>query len=280
VTPEFVVAGHVVLDVVPGGWRLGGTAAFAAMQAHRLGLRTGVVTRAAPDLALGELLPDVRVAGRTADTTTSFENVYEGGRRRQRVPARAGPVEVDDVPLDWRAAPIALIGPVCGEAPAGLARCFTSALVGVSAQGWLRQLDDEGRVQRQAWTGAPFWDGARVLFVSDEDLGDDGDELARWTAEVPVVALTRAARGARMHSDGRWREIEAFPAREVDPTGAGDVFAAAFLARYHETDDIADATRFASAAAAWSVEHEGTRGVADRPAIEARLAQHPEITLR
>ena len=62
--PEFLVIGHIVQDISPqtsrneaAAWRLGGTASYAALLAARLGLRTAVLTAAAPDLPLGEALP-------------------------------------------------------------------------------------------------------------------------------------------------------------------------------------------------------------------------------
>jgi sugar/nucleoside kinase (ribokinase family) len=119
-----------------------------------------------------------------------------------------------------------------------------------------------------------------VLFVSDEDLGERRDQLERWIKEVPIVALTRYRRGAQVYSAGSWRQIRAFPTVERDPTGAGDVFATAFLVRYHETKQVAESARFASAAAACSVEGAGVDAVADRAAIEARMEEHPEILLQ
>ncbi|MCH8994478.1 MAG: ribokinase [Chloroflexi bacterium] len=278
-TPDFVVIGHVVRDLIPQGWRVGGTATFAAIQAQRLGLRAGLVTRVGAELAIEDTLPDIAVAGRPSSTTTSFENVYDGAKRRQRVPAQAGTIEEQDIPAAWREAPMVLLGPVCGEVRPGLEGAFPRSLIGVAAQGWLRELDRERTVRRRAWTGAPFWRGCRVLFVSAEDLGRRRDQLERWSEEVPIVALTSARRGARLHTNAGWQAIEAFPVGEVDPTGAGDVFAAAFLVRYHETEEIAESARFASAAAACSVEASGIERIADREEIEARMAAHPEIVL-
>jgi len=279
-SPEFVVVGHVVRDLLSRGWRLGGTVTFAAVQAQRLGLRAGVVTRAGRELRLSKELPRIAVAGRPAETTTCFENVYEAGRRRQRVPEQAPDIAAADIPDAWRDAAIALLGPVCGELPVDLGRVFPHALVGVSAQGWLRRLDRSRRVRRVAWEGPPFWRGGRVLFVSDEDVGRRPDQIERWTAGVPIVAQTRYRRGARVYVRGRWRSIAAFPAKEVDPTGAGDVFAAAFLVRYHETSETGEAARFASAAAACSVEGRGIERIATRREIETRMKAHPEIVLR
>lgn len=279
-TPEFVVVGHVVKDLTAEGWRLGGTATFAAVQARRLGLRVGVVTRVGGDLDLAELLPEVGMAGRPSRWTTTFENVYDEAGRRQRVRAQGEHIEVDDIPGSWRRARAVLLGPVFGEVPAGMGTVFDRSLVGVSAQGWLRGLDGRGRVRPSAWTGASFWSGCRALFVSEEDLGGRGEEPARWADEVPIVAVTRDRKGARVHAEGRWRAIDAFPAEEVDPTGAGDVFATAFLVRYGETGDMREATRFAGAAAAWSVEGYGVDGIVGRGQIEMRMGAYKETRLQ
>jgi sugar/nucleoside kinase (ribokinase family) len=278
--PGFIVLGHAVRDIIAGGWRLGGTATFAAVQARRLGVTAGVVTRTAGDIPFGELLPDIEVAGRPSEATTNFENVYERGQRRQRVPLQAEPIELEDVPDGWRSSPVVLLGPVCGEIAPGIGDAFGGSLVGVSAQGWLRELDNDTRVHRRAWDGPPFWAGSRVLFVSDEDIGEETGQLEAWAQDVPVVALTRYRQGAEVCLEGRWLRIDAFPADEADPTGAGDIFATAFLIRYHETGDAAEAARFAAAAAAYSVEGPGIERVATREEIEARMAQHPEIALR
>jgi sugar/nucleoside kinase (ribokinase family) len=157
---------------------------------------------------------------------------------------------------------------------------LSTSLLGVSAQGWLRQVDDEGNVQRHFWGGPPFWAKADVLFVSDEDIDGQDEYLNRWTDDVPIVALTRNRRGAEVHHEGAWHSIAAFPAREVDPTGAGDVFAASFLIRYEETRDVGESMRFASAASACSIEGTGIEGIARRDEIEARMSSHPEIVLR
>ena len=278
--PDFVVVGHVVRDLVPEGWRLGGTATFAAAQAERLGLSVGVVTRAGPDVDLGAAFPNAALAGAPADETTSFRNTYERGRRTQSVLGRADRVSEADVPSEWYSAPICLLGPVCGEVPATLSQVFMSPLIGVSAQGWLRRVDENHHVRGEAWDGEPFWRGCQVLFVSDEDVGTERGQVERWISEVLIVAVTSNRRGARVHADGQWRSIAAFPAEEIDPTGAGDVFAAAFLVRLSEAAEVGEATRFASAAAACAIEAPGIGAIATRDQIEQRMRAHPDVVLQ
>ena len=62
--------------------------------------------------------------------------------------------------------------------------------------------------------------------------------------------------------------------REVDANGAGDVFAAAFLIRYHETGDARVAARFATVVASFHVEHVGMEGLPHRAQVEARLREY------
>jgi len=239
-----------------------------------------MVTRAGPDVALEAIFPNTVVANGPTDQTTSFQNVYQHGTRRQSVLAQAAALSEADVPEEWLSAPVALLGPVCGEVPAALSEAFASPLLGVSAQGWLRRVDRSGHVRRQAWNGEPFWRRCQVLFVSNEDVGARRDQVERWIKDVPVVALTSNRRGARVHDSGRWRTIDAFPSKEVDPTGAGDVFAAAFLVRLRETSDVAESARFASAAAACAIEAPGVDAIATRDQIEERMRAHPEVVLQ
>lgn len=278
--PDFLVIGHLVKDLGPDGWRPGGTVTFASRLARRLGLRVGVVTRVGPDVDCRALLPEVEIACEPSEQTTSFENRYVDGRRRQWVLEQAAGLGPSDVPDSWLGAGIVLLGPVCGEVAPGLSLLFPGSLVGVSAQGWLRRLDAQGRVRRQRWEGEPFWRGAGVLFVSEEDIGREREELRRWTAEVPIVAFTKSGRGTRLFVEGRWRRLGSFLEREVDPTGAGDVFATAFLIRLKETGEVAEAARFAGAAASLSVATVGAERLPARDEIERRLARHPEIRLR
>ena len=278
--PDFLVIGHVVKDVVPGGWRLGGTAAYASLQATRLGLRVAVVTSVPASMDLTALLPGVEVHRVPSRRATTFRNCYQDGHRSQFLLAQAQSLALTDVPNAWRTAPIVLLGPVCSEVPPEASSLFARSLLGVTAQGWLRGLGPQQRVTRRAWPDSASWENVHAVFVSEDDLAGDTSALDRWTALFPVVAYTQASRGACLHVDGHWRHIDAFPEREVDPTGAGDVFAAAFLARLSEAGDLALAARFAAAAASISVSRDGTLAIADRQQIEERMAQHREILLR
>ncbi len=278
--PDFLVIGHVVQDLVGDGgeWRLGGAVSYASLLARNLGLRAAVLTSCADDVPLAEMLPGVEVCAVPSQKSTQMRNVYNAeGRREQWAPQRARVLTADDLPDSWREARIVLLGPVAGEIDESLAGAFAQeSIVGLGAQGWLREIGPDSRVRAVspgAWRAGPLLERATALFLSDEDLplDDAPAALAEWSAQVDVLAFTRGYGGADVCYRGEWRRLDAFPANPVDLTGAGDIFAAGFLARYAETHDPWEATRFASAAASLVIEGVGVEGVPAREIVEKRL---------
>jgi sulfofructose kinase len=84
------------------------------------------------------------------------------------------------------------------------------------------------------------------------DVADDGQALkkiARLTDSF--LAGTRGPRGTIwLNEQGELEETPAFPVHTVDTLGAGDVFHGAFALAITERQELRDALRFASAAAA------------------------------
>ncbi len=272
-TPDYLVVGHVTRDLVPGGYRIGGTATFAAMTARALGYSVGVLTSASDDLPLAETLEGIALHVVPAAASTTFENIYYDGRRRQYVRSVAARLTPEDVPGEWRRARIVHLGPLVQEIGLEMVGLFpTATLIGVTPQGWLRQWDGTGRVRPCAWASAErFLERADAMVLSPEDVGGDHAELERYVGLARLAAVTRSWQGATLFYQGRAVDVAAYNAPEVDPTGAGDVFAAAFFIRLSETGDAEEAARFANAAASFSIEGEGYSAIASREQVEERL---------
>jgi hypothetical protein len=268
--PDFLAIGVVTRDISPEGYSIGGAVTYGALTAMRLGLAPAVVTSAASDLDLESAMEGVSYHVVPSRTTTSFENVYDGGTRRQRIVEVADSIADADLPLEWRNTPLVLLGPLVGELRDDLARSFPNSIVMASMQGWLRQWDDEGFVTPAAWDGREVLPHVGAAICSVEDIEDEG-LIDVWKEMVPVLIVTMGKGGARLHYSGTWHLIEPFEAREVDPTGAGDVFATAYLVRYRETSDVLESARFASCVASFCVEAEGTKGIPTRSQVEERL---------
>ena len=90
-----------------------------------------------------------------------------------------------------------------------------------------------------------------------------------------MAVVTLGAEGAYAvdRRTGEAAEVPAIAVEALDPTGAGDVFAASFLVRYHETGDPREAASFAACAASCAVEGVGTSTLGDRAEIDRRLVQ-------
>lgn len=265
---DYLVIGHITVDRTPQGLRLGGTAAYAALTAKALGLRVGVVTSWGNELPLGPL-KDLPLVNFASEKSTTFENLYTAEGRLQYLRAVAEPLHYYHVPDPWRTASIVHLGPVAQEVDPTLVRNFPTALIGLTPQGWLRAWDDEGRVTPAEWPEADFvLQRAGAAVISNEDVGFDEERIEEMATSCRVLAVTEGAAGARLYWNGDVRRFRAPEMEEVDPTGAGDIFAAAFFIRLFTTRDPWEAARFATQLSAYSVTRPGLEAVPTPEEIE------------
>ncbi|MDQ3856792.1 MAG: PfkB family carbohydrate kinase [Chloroflexota bacterium] len=277
--PDFLAIGHVSKDVHERAFTIGGTVTFAGLLACRLGLRTAVVTSYGEELPVREVLGHLQLSTRYSATSTTFENVYEGSHRHQHILGVADAIGLSDVPPVWRSAPIVLLGPIAGEIRLDLFTAFSGSLLGLTPQGMLREWDETGRVRPAHWeVGDHLLQQVDVLILSEDDL-PDRSELDRYVKLVDIVAVTDSERGAVVYERGQPRKYPAYPCMPVDPTGAGDTFAAAFLIELQRTGSLDSAAHFANAAASFVIEAPGVTGLPDRSQVEARLAAGPVDSL-
>jgi sugar/nucleoside kinase (ribokinase family) len=270
--PDFVAVGHLTLDELAAGVRPGGSALYAGLFAHHQGLRVGLLTSYGPDFPVEVLPAGLEVVAVPAPQTTRFALRYGPGGRRLTLRARAARLEPEHLPPHFAEASIAYLCPVADEVAPELARAFPNAAVGAGAQGWCRVWDDDGTVRMRPWPDPRrVLAHAQALFLSGDDVAGWEAEALRYYQEVPLGALTFAERGAALFVNGERQHVPAVPATEVEPTGAGDVFAAAFLIRYNAGADPAEAAAFAATAGALTVERPGIAGVPTAEELAARM---------
>jgi 1D-myo-inositol 3-kinase len=274
--PDFVAVGHVTLDRFGNAVRPGGSALYAAVTAHRLGISAGILTSHADDFPLETIPPQIEVITMPSPVTTTFMHVVEPGRRRALVSAHAAaPLQPDAIPEDWRDARLVLLAPVLGEVAESFAAAFPEATVAADAQGWLRGRRADGTVTSATWERADqVLKRIQALFLSEEDVAEDPGGALEWFQRLPLGVLTAAGRGAALFVNGERYEVRAYPAREVDATGAGDVFAAAFVVDYDRYGDAWDAAATAACAAGLSVEGEAFSMVPTAARLKAAVEEY------
>jgi hypothetical protein len=264
---QYLIIGHVTKDTTPGGDRLGGTAAYAGLTALAYGASTSLVTSCPLHYNLSPL-DGVSIHKVLSGRVTTFENRYDGGTREQWVRSVAEPLGEVHIPQTWLAPDIVHIAPVVGEVKPGLMDLFTKSLCCVTLQGWMRDWDADGRVRQILSPDAEeAARNAHVSVFSMDDVGGDEALAAGLAALTPVCAVTDGERGCRVSRRGEARVLPAPKVTVVDPTGAGDIFAAVFFLRLKETGDAWEAGRMATALASLSVTRPGLAGVPTREEI-------------
>ncbi|MBE9604151.1 adenosine kinase [Acetobacteraceae bacterium H6797] len=110
-----------------------------------------------------------------------------------------------------------------------------------------------------------FANEAEILALYQTESLEEAVAAAR--ADVALTAITRSEKGCLIVSAKEAVEVAAVPTEVVDTTGAGDAYAAGFLAGYTRGLPLAEAGRWGSVAAAEAISHFGARPQADLKAL-------------
>jgi 1D-myo-inositol 3-kinase len=274
-----LVCGNVTLDRAGEALVPGGAAFYAAGALVALGADVRVLT------AAGDDFPRAALAGAAVEVvavrrTTRFENAHDpSGARAQRVETPAPPLDPARIPAPWREPDVLLLAPVLGEIdPPGFGRAVRARTAGLGVQGLVRAIRTDGAVEQPPWRFDPASLACvDVAFVGEDDVRGQGDLVARLAGAVRTVVFTHGAAGCEVRSAGRTRRVGVHAAREVDPTGAGDVFAAAFLLARAEGADDVEAARLGAAAASIAVEGVGGEALPRVREARARAARVPVL---
>ncbi len=268
---DYLLIGHLSEDRTPEGSALGGTVAYAGLTAHALGRAVGLVTSASETLDLYPVR-EFALSRKLAPISTSFENRYTSKGRVQTLLGRAADLELGDVPLAWRNPKIVHLAPIAREIPAELAQAFPNSFVGVTPQGSMREWDSVGRVRLRSWESVhDLLHAADAVVLSIEDLGMDITAAEAMATHCRVLVVTEAAQGARVYTQRRSESVPAPSRQEVDPTGAGDIFAAVYFIRLQQSGDPWEAAEIANQIAAVSVTRRGLAGTPTPAEAEAAL---------
>jgi sugar/nucleoside kinase (ribokinase family) len=236
-----------------------------------MGAAVGVVTSTADSIDLSAL-DGLSIFRRPAAHSTSFENRYGATGRVQTLLSRAEDLRLSDVPPDWRGPAIAHLAPIDREIDLQLCGSFPDAFVGLTPQGLMREWNSDGRVTPLSWEAcADYLPLANAVVLSIEDLGMDWQSADAMATHCRALIVTEGPRGARLCFEGKWIHRPAHESREVDPTGAGDIFAALFFTQFQRTGDPVVAVDTANRIAAVSVTRRGLAGVPSPAEVRAGL---------
>jgi ribokinase len=290
-SPDLVVCGNLLVDdvVFPDGrTRMagpGGAVLYVALGASLWGVRVGIAA------VRGDEYPTETLDG-LADRGIALEGVvslggpglrtwllYEGARRRV-VHRLDGPTHVqmsprpDQLPAAWREARAFHLAPMPFDVQRSLVESLTAR------DGALVSLDPYELLRPEtlaSWQGLlPRVD---ALFLSEDEMelapGEAFAGLAR--GRLRTIVFKRGARGGSLFDAASGREVTWAPraAAVVDPTGAGDAFAAGVLAGWLRGEPNARALQRGTVTASFAIEDWGPAGMlrATPEAAEARMRE-------
>jgi fructokinase len=271
----------------PGTESSGGSAANTCAVASGLGARVAFQGKVAQD-QLGEVFRhDIRAAGvhfptapltGSAPTARCLILVTQDGQRTMNTFLGACVMfDENDLDLsDIEAAKITYLEGYLFDPPYAQA-AFVRAARAAHAAG--RQvalsLSDPFCVDRHRAAFLTLLADVDILFANEAEIcalyetPDFGDAMVAVRGDVKLAALTQSEQGSVILSGDDLFAIAAAPAKLVDSTGAGDAYAAGFLAAYTQGRDLPACGRLGSLAASAVIEHFGARPRTDLRALAA-----------
>jgi sugar/nucleoside kinase (ribokinase family) len=217
-----------------------------------------VVTAAPIDPSEIPELSDIQFLTIGSDSWTSFRNEYRGDRRVQTWVSSAPPIRTEDVPMKWQLAEIVHLAPIAQEVSPDFILGCPSGLCCATIQGWLRGKTSSSAVLVEV--NADLERALRYLDVgimSGEDIQNDQVLLAQLATWSRSLVVTRGPDGCDILEEGGARHVRTKPVQLADPTGAGDMFAAAYFIAFSKNRDADAAARFANEFAGWILEEPG-----------------------
>jgi fructokinase len=283
---DTAAAERIYAAMGPGVEGSGGSGANTCAVAAALGARVGFLGKVAAD-ELGRVFAhDIRAAGVRfpteplqggAPTARCLILVTPDGQRTMNTFLGAcvsfGPDDVDEAEV--ASAAVTYLEGYLFDPPEAQAAFYKAAHAAHAAGRKVAlTLSDAFCVGRHRAAFRAFVrDEADILFANEAELlslyetGDLDAAVAQLRGEVALAAITRSEKGSLVVAGAESWPVAAVATQVVDTTGAGDAYAAGFLAALAQGRPMAECGRWGSVAAAEAISHFGARPQADLKAL-------------
>lgn len=220
---------------------------------------------------------DFKGLRRLPQRTLAFENAYdEEGNRTQRCLNITPKLLFEELPKEYFSSKAFYIAPIMGEVDLELLKELKrkGITLMLDPQGLMRNVGDDGRVkltfnQKEL---EPVFELVDIVKIGKDEVQASNmkiKDLIEWlkSIEVSVGIVTRGKEKVIIISENTIIEMPTINVEVEDPTGAGDVFGAAFLSEYLRGYDAAEAAKIANIAAGLKIRYKGPNGFPTRQEV-------------
>ncbi|GAB5490238.1 MAG: PfkB family carbohydrate kinase [Phototrophicaceae bacterium] len=228
---SYLLIGTTTADLLDDRRILGGTVSYSASIVHRFGHDIRILTSAAVDEPLNKPLYDIAdLHVVPAEHTSTFANIYTEAGRTQIVYHACADIKVEMLPEAWADSHLVHLAPLVNEVDFAFASKFPDATVLLTPQGFMRYWGDDGIVHFKRFLDNEVLEAIDILVLSKQDIIEAPDLEYEFPKYTKHVVVTDGENGGTYYHNGEAIPYAAYPVKETDPTGAGDVFASSLLA--------------------------------------------------
>lgn len=206
------------------------------------------------------------------EKTMKYTNIYDKTlKRRQKATLPKNTILPSDITINLENVSSVLLSPLSPtDIPPQTITYFKERGIRtiLSAQGYLRKTDDDENIIERKWKNIGLYlKDTDILFLDEDetkksfDINKITDETVYKIArkyELEQIIITRAEKGSTVYTKNQRYNIPAIKTeKEIDATGLGDTYIAAYISKLEECDDIYLAGLFASITAKEKLECAG-----------------------
>jgi len=271
---DYLCVGHVCMDMMQSGFVMGGSAAYCSLYAKTLGYKSGVITSFGDQYEFKGVLSNLdSVTVDHAERSTIFENRYLGEQRTQILHSVAEKISLNRF-VSKEECSILHLCPLADEVMLGT-NFSTDSFVCMTIQGWLRGRNESKEVVYKEMDFEVL-KLADVVILSEEDIPDIDNKLEMLKEYSNILIITNGSQGAKCYQNGTMQFFPASPAKMIDPTGAGDIFATGFCLNYYKSQNLKQAMIAGHCLASLCVEREGLESIPNLYQYKNKVIEYVE----
>lgn len=242
---DYLLIGHFSKDIYDKKERekysIGGGVFYSGITAKKLGAKVKVLTSFSKDLIeelnKKHIFKEFEIRNILAKFTTTFQNIYHNGKRTQFLYHKAKKISSKFLPQNWYNPSIVQIAPIIQEVNESILKKFKNSLIGATLQGWLRKRSKNKQIIFNPWKSYKrYLPLINVAILSEEDVNFDFKLIKEFSKYSNILVLTQGKKGCTVFTP---KKIKQFKPKKIikkeETTGAGDVFAAAYLITFKKT---------------------------------------------